>query len=92
MSSKCTNCNIQNSSSEYQGSQGEIGIKILPPRKRYNPAFFNASTASSASVKATSTLASAVSDAYFSARDDERSKIPNRPCVLHRRFRRLRGK
>jgi cathepsin B len=63
MSSKCTNCNIQNSSSEYQGSQGEIGIKILPPRKRYNPAFFNASTASSASsVKASSVLASAVSD------------------------------
>jgi hypothetical protein len=56
MSSQCTNCNIQNSSSEYQGSQGEIGIKILPPRKRYNPAVFNA-TAS----KASSVLASAVS-------------------------------
>jgi len=56
MSSQCTNCNIQNSSSEYQGSQGEIGIKILPPRKRYNPAVFNASAS-----KGSSILSSAVS-------------------------------
>lgn len=59
MSSTCNNCNIQNSSSEYQGAQGEIGIKILPPRKRYNPAVFNASASSSA--KASSALSSAVS-------------------------------
>jgi cathepsin B len=76
MSSVCNNCNIQNSTSEYQGgSLGEVGVKIIPPKKRYNPSVFNVLASSSG--KSLASLSSAVSGAtaqYTSKADAELKK------------------